>query len=227
MDHETVEATGTLDRYLLDELTPEERIAFEAHYFDCAVCAEKVRTGAVFIDTAREVMRAERVEAAAKWRDRQNQTSWPGRLSAWLTPGRLVPSLIAAGLAVVVCYQNMVTLPALETPQLLSTSVIAPLARGEAATITIDRRLPRFNLNFLVDSPRVYSGYICQFSRVGGGDIMTLDSGPRDVSSFTLSFLLRPGQFPPGSYELTLRPQSDRNLVVQRYTFVVDRGGPG
>jgi len=223
MDHETAEKTEAADRYLLDEFTSQERIEFEAHYFDCIVCADKIRTGSIFIDTAKEVMKTEKASSVpATGRDAIRQSFW----SAWLRPAMLTPSLVAVGLAIVVGYQNMITLPDLEKPQLLSTSVIASFARDEAPVVKIDRRLPRFNLNFMVDSPKLYSSYICQFRNGNGADILTLDSGPREVSSFTLSFLLRPEQFPPGRYELVLRPQSERGVIAQRYTFVVDRGGP-
>jgi hypothetical protein len=222
MDHDTAEKTEAAERYLLDEFTPGERSEFEAHYFDCVVCADKIRTGSIFIDNAKEVMRTEKVNAPAAEPGTKRRSFW----SAWWTPAALTPSFAALALAVVVGYQNLVTLPSLEKPQLLSTSVIAPFARDAAPVIRIDRHLPRFNLNFMVDSPKVYSNYICQFRNESGADILTLESGPRDVSTFTLSFLLRAGQFPPGRYELILRPQSDRGVVAQRYTFVVDRGGP-
>lgn len=137
----------------------------------------------------------------------------------------LTTSLIALGLMIVVGYQNLVTLPDLEKPQLLSSAVIAAYARDETQTIRIDPALPRFNLNFMVDSPRLYSNYICEFTNDKGDRILTIDSGPRDVSSFTLSLLLSSKQFPPGRYAMILRPQSDPGAIVQRYTFVIARGG--
>src|ERR1700733_2306347 len=213
MDHETAEKTEAADRYLLNEFTPEERSEFEAHYFDCEICADRIRTGSTFIDAAKDVMSAEP--------SRSRQSFW----QAWLNPSVLTPSLIALGLMIVVGYQNLVTLPDLEKPQLLSSTVIASTARDEAPAIRIDGRLPRFNLNFMVDSPRLYSGYICEFTNEKGDRILTIETGPRDVSSFTLSLLLASKQFPPGWYAMILRPQSDTGAIVQRYTFVIDRGG--
>ena len=211
MDHETAEKTEAADRYLLNEFTPEECIEFEAHYFDCAICADRIRTGSTFIDTVKDVMRVEV----------RRQSFW----EAWFTPRVLTPSLIALGLMIVVGYQNLVTLPDLEKPQLLSSAVIAPSARAEMQTIRIDPTLPRFNLNFMVDSPRTYSGYICEFTNEKGDRILTMESGPRDVSSFTLSLLLATKQFPSGRYAMILRPQSGTGAIVQRYTFGIDRGG--
>jgi hypothetical protein len=222
MDHETAEKTEAADRYLLNEFTPEERIEFEAHYFDCAICADRIRTGSMFIDTVKDVLRAETAQSAAVApADIRGQSFW----RAWFNPSVLTPSLIALGLMIVVGYQNLVTLPDLEKPQLLSSAVIASSARAETQTIGIDPALPRFNLNFMVDSPRLYSNYICEFTNEKGETILTIESGPRDVSSFTLSLLLASKQFPSGRYAMTLRPQSDTGVIVQRYTFVIGRGG--
>jgi hypothetical protein len=237
MDHETAEKTEAADRYLLNESSPEECVEFEAHYFDCAICADRIRTGSIFIDTVKNVMRAEAPQRAVVVpADIRRRSFWqagfsagwfnPARFSpAWFSPGVLTPSLIALGLTIVVGYQNLVTLPNLEKPQLLSSAVIAPSARDETQTIRIDRTLPRFNLNFMVDSPRLYPNYICEFTNEKGDRILTIESGPRDVSSFTLSLLLSPNRFPSGRYAMTLRPQSDTGAIVQRYTFVIDRGG--
>lgn len=228
MDHETAEKTEAADRYLLNEFTPEECIEFEAHYFDCPVCADRVRTGSTFIDTVKDVMRAEMLQSApVAPANSRGQSFWRAWLNpAWFEPRILTPSLIALGLMIVVGYQNLVTLPELEKPQLLSSAVIAPSARAETQTIRIDPSLPRFNLNFMVDSPRLYSNYTCEFTNEKGETILTTESGPRDVSSFTLSLLLASKQFPSGRYAMTLRPQSDTGVVVQRYTFVIGRGGP-
>jgi hypothetical protein len=222
MDHETAEKTEAADRYLLKEFTPEECVEFEAHYFDCAICADRVRTGSMFIDTAKAVMRAETAQGVSVAR---GDIGRPSFWQAWFNPSVLTPSLLALGLMIIVGYQNLVTLPDLEKPQLLSSAVIAPTARDEAQTIRIDGMLPRFNLNFMVDSPTLYSNYICEFTNEKGDRILRIESGPRDVSSFTLSLLLASKQFPSGRYAMILRPQSDTRSIVQRYTFVIDRGG--
>jgi hypothetical protein len=221
MDHEFAEKSGAADRYLMNEVTAEERVEFEAHFFDCALCSDKVRKGAIFVEAAKEIMRGERDEAIARNRRAVRK---PARWLAWLTPATLTPSFAALALAIVVGYQNLVTLPALQKPQLLSTSVIAPLAREEAPVISIDPRLPHFNLNFMVDSSHVYPNYACQFTNERGTKILTMETGPRTVSSFTLSFLLPTRQFPPGHYELVVRPQTNPAASVQRYTFVVRTG---
>ena len=41
------------ERYLLDEMSPELREAFEEHMFECTECALDVRSGNVFLSEAK------------------------------------------------------------------------------------------------------------------------------------------------------------------------------
>jgi len=44
MDHNLASETYAAERYLLDEMPPEERDEFEEHFFSCRVCGEDVQT---------------------------------------------------------------------------------------------------------------------------------------------------------------------------------------
>lgn len=222
MDHQIAEETGAVERYVLNEYSPEERAAFEAHFFDCPACAEQVRDAAVFVANAGHILRKQ-----VKQPGMQPSQAKRGRLRFdWFRPILIAPSAIAALLAVIVGYQNLVTVPALEKPQVLSTEVIAPAARATAPVIPVDRSLPRFNMNFLVDAPRVFASYVCQLRDGRGNIVLTVGSGARDVSSFTLSLLLPAEKFPDGAYELDLVPSSDPGTPVERYTFVIQTRTP-
>lgn len=61
MDHKEAVATLAAERYVLDEMSPEERHAFEDHYFGCDVCAESVEGGTVFADSTRSLGRVPNV----------------------------------------------------------------------------------------------------------------------------------------------------------------------
>ncbi|HEX7192431.1 MAG TPA: zf-HC2 domain-containing protein [Thermoanaerobaculia bacterium] len=45
MEHAEATETMAAERYLLGEMTPEDRDAFEEHFFGCAECAASVRDG--------------------------------------------------------------------------------------------------------------------------------------------------------------------------------------
>ena len=223
MDHQLAEQKHAVDRYLLDEFTPEERMDFEEHLFDCPVCADQVRQNAVFLDNAKQVMLEEEREDAGNRRElnRPPARSW----FEWFRPSALIPTFAALALAVIVGYQSFVYIPGLEQPQVLSTTVIPPLARDAGPVIAVDRNLPRFNLNFEVDSPHAYPLYRCDFQKEDGSRVISLDSGPRQVASFTLDFLLPVKRFPPGRYIMILRPASELQTEIHRYTFVIQDGG--
>src|SRR5215472_3383639 len=56
MNHEQAVRGQAVERYVLGELTPEERDAFEGHYFDCSHCFEQVKLSAQFLHHAHEVL---------------------------------------------------------------------------------------------------------------------------------------------------------------------------
>lgn len=56
MSHEQAVRSQAVERYVLAELTQEEREAFESHYFDCPACFEQVKLGTQFLRHAREVL---------------------------------------------------------------------------------------------------------------------------------------------------------------------------
>src|ERR1700684_1771031 len=103
MDHHQATQLTAVEKYLLDELTPEVRDEFEEHFFDCQDCATDLRATASFMD-------------AAKTEFRINPVPKPGAASknksrlAFLWPSALVWSALAASL-LVIAYQNAVVLP--------------------------------------------------------------------------------------------------------------------
>ena len=53
MDHTEAIETMAAQRYVLDEMTPEDRDAFEEHFFGCAECHADVKDGETIADTLR------------------------------------------------------------------------------------------------------------------------------------------------------------------------------
>lgn len=60
MDHESAIRTRATEKYLLGELSEEEREQFEEHFFACPACADDIRTGMEFAAGARAVFRDDR-----------------------------------------------------------------------------------------------------------------------------------------------------------------------
>ena len=53
MNHQRATTTSAAERYLLDEMTAEEREEFEEHYFSCAECAEDMRAAGQLVEALR------------------------------------------------------------------------------------------------------------------------------------------------------------------------------
>jgi anti-sigma factor RsiW len=121
------------ERYLLDEMSEMERYEFEAHYFDCAECAEDVRLG--------ELIRQETRRAGAT-------ATFPAPASPpkvltrrqWQRPAVLAPWAAAAALALVASYQSFVAVPALRnamTSQPVEPIMLRGATRGASPAAKI------------------------------------------------------------------------------------------
>lgn len=151
MDHDTVVRQQMTEKYLLDELDPAARDAFEEHYFDCPSCAVDVRAGVVFIEQSKIALSQEYELTPAGLLEARSASTKPGWLAeiyagvrAILRPAIALP--IMTLLLAVVGYQNLVTYPPLRAasnrPQVLpwaavnvgtygSGDVSVPIARGQ------------------------------------------------------------------------------------------------
>ena len=142
MDHSEAVQQMTAVRYLLDELTPEERDAFEAHFFDCPDCAIDLRAGAAFVDEARIQLPKLAVHSQAPQRaDTRKPRGNTNRWFVWWRPAFAAAAF--ACLLLVVSYQNLVTYPALrqaaDQPRILPLVPMHGDTRGGRLTINADR----------------------------------------------------------------------------------------
>jgi len=128
MNHSEAVDQMAAERYLLNELAPDAREAFEEHAFDCPECALDLRAGDLFVQEARAqlpelVASAQKSNAAGTAVKKSN---W----FPWFSPAFAVPAF--AALLILVGYQNFVTFPALR--QSASEPRLAPVAPLHSAT---------------------------------------------------------------------------------------------
>jgi hypothetical protein len=136
------------ERYLLGELTPDVRDAFEAHFFDCPECALDLRAAAAFVDEAKAQLPAltNPLPASTPVRTEKPEIRSGSKHLGWFLswrPAFAVP--VFAALILVVGYQNLVTLPALRSeatqPRLLPWVPLHAATRGGVGpTIAADRQ---------------------------------------------------------------------------------------
>jgi hypothetical protein len=210
MRHQHAKGTLAAERYLLDEMTEQERYEFEAHYFDCEECAEIVLAGAAMAAGAR-AGRTSRVVPV---------TPAPERRSRVLT---FVPLAAAAALALVAGYQALVTIPGLRarvTPRAIHSVALAPASRGDAPVIPI--AAAREGVTLMVD---VNAG-------TGAGPLAFQLDGPADISRLSaaadapapgmpLTIWLPPNYLTAGEYQLAVQSAAQPGQEIGRYRFVV------
>jgi hypothetical protein len=127
MDHQEAIETMASERYLLDELSPELREAYEEHLFSCTECASDTMLGAAFVERAKIVL-PEMQTSGVPARSAIRAASETVKLDwfAWLRPAIMVP--VFASLLGILAYQNLVTYPALELaanePQVLPAATV-------------------------------------------------------------------------------------------------------
>lgn len=66
IDHEQAIKTMMAERYLLGELSENERDAYEAHLFDCQVCFDQVKAGTEFVSYLKQISVEEPVTIAPR-----------------------------------------------------------------------------------------------------------------------------------------------------------------
>jgi anti-sigma factor RsiW len=129
MDHDVAIQQKMTEKYLLNELDPDERNEFEEHFFDCQACALDVHAAARLIEQSKDVLAEELVPASAPVPSQVPASPNPGWF-AWLRPAFALPALVA--LLMVVAYQNLVTYPKLQ--QALNQPQVLPWASVNVGT---------------------------------------------------------------------------------------------
>jgi Putative zinc-finger len=107
MNHSEVVGHKLVEKYVLGELSSDDREQFEEHYFDCPECASDIKALARIRAASRLILK-EDAAAEVSSRERRPDRGW----FAWLRPALAVPAI--AALAVVVIFQATVTIPGLK-----------------------------------------------------------------------------------------------------------------
>jgi hypothetical protein len=229
MNHNDALQEMATERYLLDELSPELRDAFEEHMFECQECAFDVRAGNVFLTEAK-VQLPEITAAAAKAKapngaTREAKNPW---WSLWtgpvFRPAFAVPTF--AVLLGVVAFQNLATIPSLRSaatePRVMPWSSLRLGTRGTEPTVVhADRKQGGV---VLIDLPQqsTYSSYAIDLYDSQGRRFwtQTVAAPSQDNGGAgTLSLLLPGSGLQQGSYILNLAgisPQGARTELGRR-----------
>ena len=229
MDHLKATTIHAAERYLLNELSPEDREAFEAHYFDCRQCAEDVRTVFVFKENAQAVFAGDRAMAAAP--QSQSSPGWFDRLraamapSGWLSPAYALAAVILLGINGYQWQAGQMLradLDELNTAHAPASVTLRPAARNGTETINIGR-----DERFVILEFEAPAGGACEVRNASG--VVTHRTTVRAPQPGHLANIVLPAsQLPTGRYEVIMRGQPDSantqpGAEIARYPFTLQR----
>jgi hypothetical protein len=193
-----------VEKYLLEELTPDLRDEFEEHFFDCQECATDLRETAAFMSAARREFKANPVP--------KPRTGAKGKsFSASFWPTALVWSALAASL-LLVAYQNLVVFPhfktqiaELKTPEILPViSLVGGNSRGgQTPTATAAAARP-FLLSLDIPTQDRFSSYTCLLYSPSGTLSWRVEVSPQAAKD-TVSIRVPSTDKLPGEYTLAVQ----------------------
>lgn len=207
------------ERYLLDEMSGEQRESFEEHFFTCDACAEDLRAAAAMMQGARAGLagRAGSGQVLTMPRDRT-----ASRRPGWYRSPAL-PWAAAAALAGVVTYQSAWVVPSLRreaSPRALVPVTLHPESRGGEATVT--RRSTADPVSLAVeinDAPQ--SGVIYELTTAEGRRVVS-GNAPAPLPGTPLLLLL-PSWTLGGNmhYILSVHDAAASGRLLGEYRFAV------
>jgi hypothetical protein len=242
MDHNEAVNQMAAEKYLLGELQPDVRNAFEEHFFDCPECAFDIRTGMDFVDEAKAQLPALAAASLAAEvsptvsdpirKTTAETNSGTDRLRSWwkslfATPAFAAP--VFATLLLVIGYQNLVTYPALRSeatePRVLeAVSLHGATRAGGNTVIDADRKQ---GISLLVDLPEAqgYSSFAVDLYDTQGKLAWThnipADSTGNDGGA--LSLVIPGGGLRQGVYALVISgvTSQGQRSELERHSFDV------
>jgi hypothetical protein len=224
MDHAEAVTKAAVERYRLGELSGQEMDEFEAHFFQCAHCAEELRVAAIFEENAKAVfLENSRGEAGARVPHTNYErapVSWWALF--WRNPWSAVPAGVAAALMCVAAGQARMIQVAL-APQAVASISLLTFARGEDHVLKVPKQYNFYSIYMDPAWPGTYPEYICTV-RDEKKVIRISQHIPAPGTDESLQFLIPRSTLPSGRYTAILshpaangKPESE----LASYSFIL------
>jgi hypothetical protein len=212
VNHFEATQSNSVEKYLLGEMPPPDRDAFEEHFFDCPECAADVRATAAFLAVAKQELKS----AAF----RSKPAPEPEKKSRFVLQWRTFAWAALAASLLLTAYQNIVVYPHLRTeiaelkaPQILpSLSLVNGNSRGgETSSITVSKAKP-FLLMIDIPTQDRFLSYTCSLYSPSGSLAWNVQVSAQEAKD-TVSIRVPGVDKVEGSYTLIVRGDADRASV--------------
>lgn len=185
MDHKEAVDTMAAQQYILDELSPTDRDAFEEHYFGCAECAADVRDGAQIADTIRNGKTSRAAAPSRRWR------------AGWLAAAATVPFITFLG------YQNVMLRSALVAARsarvIHSVSLLNAESRAGGEEVVVENASQPFGIYLDIppraNATRYFLTIVDSSGRVRVTQAVTPEEARESVQLVVPGNLLTPGHY--------------------------------
>ncbi len=234
MDHGEAVQMMAVERYLLDELPPDERDAFEQHMFSCEECALDIRAGAAFISEAKSQFLEDAITPAASLSAPPPHSNTQFKKSSWSwlwQPAFAVPAF--AALLAVIAFQNISTIPSFRRsatePRVLFSNPIHAGTRGSAHTVVQADLTEGLALSIELPQSSTYSSYDFQLNNAAGTKLWMRTVVPSNTgaeSDGIVSLIIPGSGLQQASYTLVIwatTPQNQR-VEIDRRTLDIQFG---
>jgi len=208
MTHDEATDSMAAERYILGELEPSERDAFEDHFFECDICADDVRDEAAIGDGVRKMRLAS-----------------PKHYSRWATAA--AAAAVAIGLTYQYAPQQIArfwhrTPAPIGVPAHVTDEQVIELDAPRAATTTQTIRADRpVSLYFIIPPPdQPPPSYTCTLRDDAGHIVTPSKTVTQKEAADTVAMPLSTGALHSGHYTLEIRG-GDREIVTT-YPFTVE-----
>ena len=216
MTHEQATNGQAAERYLLGELSREERDQFEEHYFSCPECGKDVLEGMVFLDNAKVALAQEpQQQPFRKAEPQAAESGW----RRWWSLATLAPTAAAGVFAITTGYYALVKVPglqneirALTAPQVLASLVLPPATRGDGPVLEVPDGTRFVQITQDINMDERPSELEAEIQDSRGASVAVF----RIPGSNGLSVMVPAERLPSGQYTLVLkRPASNQSSVAQ------------
>ncbi len=207
MDHLEASRSQAAEKYLLDQLEGKARDDFEEHFFECAICAEDVRTGVLLLDNAAAEFHASPLQSPVHGKRRSWLDSF--RIN-WRQPAFALPILALAAVSALWMRDHQSLSAELNEPQSF-TSVSAEHTRG-AQPLLVSRDGKSSAISFYIEPDRS-PGYT--FHIEGNGVAPATVHFKQNSRDTPYNILLPSARYRPGEYHVTITGDSGVTPVEQ------------
>ncbi len=212
MDHSDALQQQAAEKYVLGELSEQAREEYEDHYFECHECAMDLEATASLVEGSRSVLRT---DALKHIEARRRAQEFGGRFP-WLRPAFAVP--IFALLALIVGFQNLVTIPRLKAGTSSATklersdfvSLVGADGREEGARLFRIRRDRPAILELDIPPASGVANYVCELEDEAGRSLFLERVAASDAKR-SVHFILPRGELRTGKYAIIILSEGDAN----------------